>query len=167
MDAHIDRYIYGYPIAFGLPATVPTQGDWFINVFLNLFVICFFRFCCSGDRFYTILVSFWCRFGDILVSFWCPWGSFGDPGAPRAPLKGQRRKSDEKVGSLAAFWLPLGVPLGSNFRYFCVFSVFFLAIFSKRFLEGFWGLRGPPPTMKIMVSSRRNHNFHISPLPPK
>ena len=119
-------------------------------------------FCCFGYRLYTIFVSCWFHFGIMLVSFWCPWVSFGDPGAPRAPLKGQRRKSDEKVGSLAAFWPPLGVPLGSNFRYFCVFSVFFLAIFSKRFLEGFWGLRGPPPTMKIMVSCKRNHYFHIS-----
>ena len=138
------------PSAFPPPCPHKVIGSSMF--FWNLCVIRFFCFCCSGHRFYT------------LVSFWCPWGSFGEPGAPRAFLKGQRRKSDEKVGSLAASWPPLGVPLGSNFLYFSAFfSMFFLAIFSKRFLEGFWSLRGFPPTMKMMVSFRRNHYFRISP----
>ena len=79
----------------------------------------FFCFCfvVLGVVFTQLL----CHFGVILVSFWCPWGSFGDPGVPRAPLKGPRRKGDEIVGSLAAFWLPRGVPLGSIFRCFFMF----------------------------------------------
>ena len=32
----------------------------------------------------------------------------------------------------------------------------------NRFSEGLWGFWGPHPTMKIMVPSTRNHNFHIS-----
>ena len=88
----------------------------------------FLRDCC------VILVSFWCHFGVILVSVWCPWGSFGDPGAPRVPLKGPGRKTDEKVGSLVAFWHPQGVPLGSNFRYFlCFFGVFCSLFFETLF----------------------------------
>ena len=99
---------------------------------------------------------------SFFVSFLCPWGCFGDPGPQRAPPKGSRRKSDEKVGSLAACWPPQGVPLGSDFLILLCFSEFFLVCFSKRFWEGSWGLWGPPPTMKMMVSLKRNHRLHIS-----
>ena len=108
----------------------------------------FFCFVVPGVVFTRLL----CHFGVILVSVVVFW-------PPRAPLKGPRRKSDEKVGSLAAFWLPQGVPLE---HVLCVFLKLFLVMFSKRFWEGFLGLWGFPPTTKSMVSYIRNHRFHIS-----
>ena len=114
----------------------------------------FFSFVVLGVVFTRLL----CHFAVILVSvgvFWRPW-------AHRAPLKGPRQKSDEKVGSLVAFWHPQRVPLGTFFGIFRVFSEFFVVCFSKSFLEGFWGLWAPPPTMRIMVSFKRNHCFHFS-----
>ena len=74
-------------------------------------------------------MSFWKYFG-------VRWGLLATLGLPRAPLKGPSRKSDENVGSLTAFWPPLGVPLGSNFRYFWYFfGIFSVYVFESIFLR--------------------------------
>ena len=75
------------------------------------------------------MVSFWRYFG-------VRWGLLATLGLPRAPLRGPSRKSDENVGSLTAFWPPLGVPLGSNFRYFLYFfGIFSVYVFESIFLR--------------------------------
>ena len=81
---------------------------------------------------------------------------------PRAPVKAPCRKSDENVGSLTAFWHPLGVPLGTISGTFCVLFDTFSVHFFEASFEGFRSLRGPTPTVKTMVSFTRNHRFHIS-----
>ena len=110
----------------------------------------------------VILVSFWCHFGTLGGSFGVCWRLLATLGLPRAPLKGPSRKSDENVGSFTALWAPLGVPLGTIFDIFRVFSLLFLYVFLKRFFEGFWSLDGPTPVVKMMISFTRNHCFHIS-----
>ena len=125
---------------------------FFLHSFVNLL-----------NNFCVILVSFWCHFGTLGGSFGVCWGLLATLGLPRAPLKGPSRKSDENVGSFTALWSPLGVPLGTIFAMFCVcFVTFFVCFFLKRYFEGFWSLGGPTPTVKTMVSSTRNHCFHIS-----
>ena len=87
-------------------------------VFESCFVIC--------RVIFAILVSFWYPFG-------VRWGFLATLGLPRAPVKVPCRKSDENVGSFTALWAPLGVPLGTIFNIFNVFSILFLCIFLKRF----------------------------------
>ena len=82
-----------------------------------------------------ILVSFLCHFGTLGESFRVCWGLLTTLGLHRAPLKGPSQKSDENVGSFTALWGPLGVPLGTFFDVFCVFSTFFLYVFSQLFLN--------------------------------
>ena len=126
-----------YPLAFCLPATVPWQSERLMAMCLSFSMFLFFV-CCFGVRFLRLLFHFgvlWCHF----VLFLCLWGSFGDPGIPRGLPKGPSRKSDEKVGSLDALWPPKGVPLGTHFRDFFRFSVFFQVLFFEAL---FWRLLG-------------------------
>ena len=125
---------------------------------LEVAFTCFFDF---FDSFGVIFVQFLCHFGTLGGSFGVCWRLLAILGLPRAPLK-PSRKSDENVGSFTALWAPLGVPLETIFVIFFVFSILFLYVFLKRFFEGFWSLGGPTPTVKTMVSSTRNHCFHIS-----
>jgi hypothetical protein len=122
-----------------------------LHSFVNLF-----------SNFGVILVSFWCHFGTLGGSFGVCWRLFATLGLPRAPLRGPSRKSNENVGSFTALWGPLEVPLETNFDIFCVFSLLFLYVFLKRFFKDFRSLGGPTPTVKTVVSSTRNHCFHIS-----
>ncbi len=102
------------------------------------------------------------------MSFWHPWGVIWRPWAlPGDPRRGQSEKITKKsifghllVAQRGAF--------GEQFSTIFVFlAMFFQVIFPTRFSEGFWGLWGPPPTMKIVVSLKRNHCFHISTCTPK
>ena len=132
---------------------------------LKLFGVCGFLFCCAGDRFYIIFVAFLYHFGVILVTFLChfgvPGGLLATQGPPKGPLKGPSRTSYEKVGFWSLFGHPKGSPWRHIFGNFCVFFDVFSNDFLECFFEGFWGLGGPPPTMKLMVSLTRNHHFHI------
>ena len=90
--------------------------------------------------------------GDILVSFWSAWTSFGDPGPPRGPPKGPSRKQGGQPWFVCRFLAAQRGPFGEPFSVNAMFFPMFLrVIFSKLFLEGFWGLWGPPPTMKMMA----------------
>ena len=102
-----------------------------------------------------------CRHGMVVFEVCVFFAFFCD--VAKLPFCAHRTQLfDENVGSLTAFWPPLGVPFFTIFGIFCVFSILFLYIFLKRFFDGFWGLWGPPPTVKTMVSCTRNHGFHIS-----
>ena len=130
----------------------------------NLVVIVCFVFCCSGGRFFMILVSFWCHFCPFWRHFSVLGGLLATLGLPGDPPKGPRQKGDEKVGSWV---LPGGSQFQRNPR----------KIEKKSLRGGRWkalcprcctrGASGPPPTMKTMVSCTRNHRFHSSPGGPK
>ena len=76
---------------------------------------------------------FWCYFDAPGGSFGVCWDLLATLGLPRAPLKGPSRKSDENVGSFTALWAPLGVPLGTIFDIFRVFSLLVLYAFFEAF----------------------------------
>ena len=91
----------------------------------------------------------------MLVLFGSIWVSFGDPGPPRNPQRRQGGKSSRKT----CFGV---LPWGSNRK----------RIEKNSFREARWNalsatcwtrnVSGPFPTMKTMVSCRRNHRFHVS-----
>ena len=153
--------------------------DWLNDFCGKLFDVCVFLCCCAEGRFHTVLVhcslcfgiiliTFWYHFGDVLVSFWHPWGVIWRPWAlPEDPRRGRCEKITKKsifgrllVAQSGAFGEPF-------WMIFVFLAMFFQVIFPTRFSEGFWCLWGPPPTMKMVVSPRRNHCFHISTCTPK
>ena len=99
------------------------------------------------------------HFGVILVSvgvFWRPWGCQG------TPKGGPRRKSDEKVGSWALRGSSPGTPLGTQIDEKSRKSRSEKHVGKHCVRCCTRGVSGPPPTLKIMVLSKRNHRFHIS-----
>ena len=125
-----------YPLAFGLPATLPWRSDRLNDVCLNFFVFCLFCVVVLGpllhSHFGVILVSFCWHFCVILVSlgvFWRPWAS-------------QAARDSNRVanpGSLDAFRPPKGVPLECNFRHLLWFSKLFQVIEKARRKEAWAG----------------------------
>mgnify|MGYP005684633339 CR=1 FL=1 len=102
-------------------------------------------------------------FDIILILFWCHFGVLGGPlatlGLPGAPLRRQGGKSSRESG----LWVLRGDPFWSPNR---------LKIEKKSLREPHsktlcakccrGGFRGPPQTMRTMVSFTRNHYFQIS-----
>ena len=116
----------------------------------------------------AVFIRFWYTAGGILVLFWwhlgvilAPWALPGDP----------RKRHSEKIMKKSDFGHLLVARRGAFGKQFSTVFMFlamsFQVIFLTRFLEGFWSLWGPPPTMKMMVSCTRNHCFYIPTCTPK
>ena len=141
-----------------------------MDVSLKLCGVFVSRFCCSGGRFYTILVSFGGHFGDILVSFWFSWASFGDPGPPRGP-KGTPKGTKSKTGWLTpvrahAFDHPTGSLWGAFFGKFCVLCGLFSRFFFEALFGRFLGSLGTPSNHQndgLVYTKLSFSHFHLYP----
>ena len=100
--------------------------------------------------------------GDF-VSFWYNWGLVWSPWAlPRDTRRGKLTAVTKKLVFNSIMVSPKG-PFGHPpSTFFVFFTMTFRTAFSKCFSEDSESLRGPPPPIQTVVSSTRNHSFHIA-----
>ena len=120
-----------YPLAFGLPATVPDnvcRGLRLpIAVAIALPIALLIELPIEFPMhlliaFGCLVVALWISFSCLFVTFWKPFGTFWTPWAtlfsPRGdswPISGPGCKKLRKSYNLVAIWLPTGSPIWINF----------------------------------------------------